>query len=423
MNGSASNQLSSESKVSEIDKQKQSQSQVTSVKASFVNPLAKYAAIKSTEPPSVFEFSLVHPNGITAIDLDIMKLTAQYTAANGRDFLAGLAQREQRNPQFDFLKPTHMLFSYFTSLVDSYSKILLPSNLLQSRIQDHCDESKVLQSVMHRWEWNRMEAEKKRRAEKAAENEKMAIQSIDWFDFTVVETIDFADDELLVTSTTDMAKISINTSATAPKISTVVPSVSSQLTGVAPPPPAVKAALVHDDDEDMDMDMDVEEEVEEDEDIKVVTDYVPRTAQTMASSSSSTGLSNSMIDPISGKIIPASQMEEHMHVQLLDPKYRVELKRFQEKQKETGFAEGVSIAESLKVFAKKRGDIFGSNAAPTGKANDDTDVGDFYSEAIERDVSCICLLYDCLFIAIHALYRLCNGMGTKALLPQHYKRL
>jgi splicing factor 3A subunit 1 len=37
--------------------------------------------------------------------------------------LAGLAQREQRNPQFDFLKPTHLLFSYFTGLVDAYTKV------------------------------------------------------------------------------------------------------------------------------------------------------------------------------------------------------------------------------------------------------------------------------------------------------------
>ena len=53
----------------------------------------------------------------------MIKLTAQYTAASGRQFLAGLAQREQRNPQFDFLKPTHMLFSYFTALVDAYTKV------------------------------------------------------------------------------------------------------------------------------------------------------------------------------------------------------------------------------------------------------------------------------------------------------------
>jgi hypothetical protein len=57
-----------------------------------------------------------------------LRFVIRYTAANGREFLAGLALREQRNPQYDFLKPTHMLFSYFTSLVDAYAKILNPPN-------------------------------------------------------------------------------------------------------------------------------------------------------------------------------------------------------------------------------------------------------------------------------------------------------
>jgi splicing factor 3A subunit 1 len=43
-----------------------------------------------------------------------------------------------------------------------------------------------------------------------------------------------------------------------------------------------------------------------------------------------------MIDPISGKAIPVNQMAEHMRVSLLDPKWRTEQQRFQEKQRETG---------------------------------------------------------------------------------------
>jgi splicing factor 3A subunit 1 len=33
--------------------------------------------------------------------------------------------REARNPQFDFLKPTHPLFTYFTQLVESYMNVVL----------------------------------------------------------------------------------------------------------------------------------------------------------------------------------------------------------------------------------------------------------------------------------------------------------
>jgi splicing factor 3A subunit 1 len=60
------------------------------------------------------------------VDTDVIKLTAQFVARNGQKFLQGLTEREQRNPQFDFLKPTHGLFGYFTQLVESYSKVLIP---------------------------------------------------------------------------------------------------------------------------------------------------------------------------------------------------------------------------------------------------------------------------------------------------------
>jgi len=73
-----------------------------------------------------------------------------------------------------------------------------------------------------------------------------------------------------------------------------------------------------------------------------------------------------MVDPISGKAVPVDQMGEHMRVQLLDPRWREQQQRFIDKQKETGFAEGGSIADNLKVFASKRGDIFGQAATGTG---------------------------------------------------------
>lgn len=57
---------------------------------------------------------------------DILKLTSQFVARNGRTFLTGLTAREQRNPQFEFLKPTHPLFGYFQQLVDSYAQIVVP---------------------------------------------------------------------------------------------------------------------------------------------------------------------------------------------------------------------------------------------------------------------------------------------------------
>merc|ERR1719161_747839 len=81
---------------------------------------------KVAKPPPPDQYSVSHPY-IAPMDMDIIKLTAQFVARNGQKFLIGLTQRESRNPQFDFLKPTHALFGYFTSLVDAYTKCLMPN--------------------------------------------------------------------------------------------------------------------------------------------------------------------------------------------------------------------------------------------------------------------------------------------------------
>ena len=51
-----------------------------------------------------------------------MKLTAQFVARNGRQFLTTLVNRE-KSYQFDFLRPQHSLFGYFTKLVEQYTKV------------------------------------------------------------------------------------------------------------------------------------------------------------------------------------------------------------------------------------------------------------------------------------------------------------
>lgn len=83
-------------------------------------------------PPDEEKFKMKHPH-LSALDQEIMYLTAQYTALSGKAFLAGLATREQRNPQFDFLKPTHALFAYFTALVESYIEVLAKSDQQMKR--------------------------------------------------------------------------------------------------------------------------------------------------------------------------------------------------------------------------------------------------------------------------------------------------
>jgi hypothetical protein len=39
------------------------------------------------------------PEGLTGLDLDVIKLSAQFVARNGASFLTGLTTREANNPQ------------------------------------------------------------------------------------------------------------------------------------------------------------------------------------------------------------------------------------------------------------------------------------------------------------------------------------
>lgn len=303
----------------------------TVAKASVQNPLARFTANKLTDPPPGYQFMMNHPKGISQVDVDIIRLTARFTAVNGREFLSGLAQREQRNPQFDFLKPTHMLFSYFTSFVDAYAKIIAPSTDMIKRIIKNTDRMNILEEGVQRWEWNRLEDDRKKKEQSDAEADRSANQSIDWYDFQVVETIDFGENDLL--EMVDIAALNPYADRSqARDLSTYTDGMD--MVPPPPPPPAEEG--------DMDIDM---------EGIRVVSDYTPRIAGNRSKVAT-------MVDPISGKAIPVSDLSEHMRVQLMDPKWREQQQRFLNKQKDTGFAEGASIADSLKNFARQRGDIF-----------------------------------------------------------------
>jgi splicing factor 3A subunit 1 len=399
----------------------------TAVKASILNPIAQLAQTKPTEAPPALEFCVAQgqPAGLTPLDVDIIKLAAQFTAINGREFLANLALREQRNPQYDFLKPTHMLFSYFTYLVDCYAKIAHPSSTLLQQVEARCDWHSAMEGAVRRWQWTRAEEERKRAESGEADGERLAFQAIDWYDFAVVETIDFPEDELLelpALSGIDLGSNNGSNSAGSGTAGAPPPPPPNAVPrpGLPPPPPpraptstsssnsnsaaqgrpapsssyyapsgaagGAGGAMDVDQDEAQEQTAAVEEDNDEDlSDLKVVTDYTPALGGSVHPGASTAGSGNSaglmMVDPISGKAVPVDQLSEHMRVQLLDPRWRQQQQRFVDKQKETGFAEGGSIADSLKNFARKRGDIFGQAATGAGA---DSALAIAEQEALER---------------------------------------
>lgn len=101
----------------------------------------------------------------------MVKLTAQFVARNGRQFLSTLMTREQRNYQFDFLRPQHSLFQYFTKLLEQYTKVLIPQKDITKRLAME-DRNKILEDVKYRANWIKHQEIQKRKVEEEAEKER-----------------------------------------------------------------------------------------------------------------------------------------------------------------------------------------------------------------------------------------------------------
>ena len=159
---------------------------------------------KGPASPPEFHFSARMPN-ISAQDLEIVKLTAIHVARKGKSWMTALSQREARNFQFDFLRPQHSLYQFFSRLVDQYTLLLQTGpegqKAEQKRIRDLQqnlqDKFRILERAKQRSEWVKFQEAQKQEKEEAEEAERVAYAQIDWHDFVVVETVLFteADDQ------------------------------------------------------------------------------------------------------------------------------------------------------------------------------------------------------------------------------------
>lgn len=102
---------------------------------------------KVPEPPEPEEFTVRLPQGISGEELDVIKLTAQFVAGNGKSFLTGLKSREMHSPQFNFLKPNHSMFTFFTSLTDAYSKVLMSRRIDREAAEERCRHDHCARTV------------------------------------------------------------------------------------------------------------------------------------------------------------------------------------------------------------------------------------------------------------------------------------
>lgn len=330
---------------------------------------------KPIETPEDEHYSAHVPEGMTMLDIDVIKLTAQFVARNGKSFLTGLASREHANPQFNFLKPTHSLFTFFTRLCDAYSRVLMPPKGVITALQkDIEDRSAPLQRALNRLEFERAKEKQAKDAADAEEAERMAMLSVDWHDFAIVETIDFVDGEeaglpvpITKKEIMQMARAAAYEAGQAPaegeeegkrgeEIDAEEQAMIAAGTGAAPaalpPPPAAAPGAG-------DVDMDVSDE-EEAVPIRVVKNYKRPTVGTAGTGYDPTKY---VVSPITGELVLIENMAEHMRVSLIDPKWKQQKDTMLSKIKETTKASDGEIGRNLSLLARTRPDVFGADAA------------------------------------------------------------
>ncbi|WWC89581.1 uncharacterized protein L201_004506 [Kwoniella dendrophila CBS 6074] len=338
--------------------------------------------------PKPWEF-LVDLPGVTAMDLDILRLTALFHARRGRSFLSSLSVKEGRNYQFDFLRPTHSLYGYYNRMVESYQKIMQPpSGQIEHLIKQGNDSEikwKTLEEAKNRSEWEKVKRKNEDIKLKEKQEEDKAFASIDWQDFVTVETIEFTsnDEQLELPPPTSIQKLKTMSMAEKRMAAMVMEETGAGQTVESKyQNNGQNGANGNGNDDEMEIEEDDDDDDDEEEEVKlqrikaqqeqararevqraameqrgmkIKKDYVPKGIQRG-------GVVATAKCPNCGQSIPENELSEHMRIELLDPKWKeqkknLELRRAQAQQ----LQQGADVVASLKNLAHARTDLFGDD--------------------------------------------------------------
>ncbi|KAJ1802457.1 SF3a splicing factor complex subunit, partial [Coemansia sp. RSA 2598] len=327
------------------------------------------------EKPPMLQFISGMP-AVSGLDLDVIRTTAQFVARNGRQFMAQLAQREAGNYQFDFLQPSHSLFGYFRKLVDQYSLVFFPPpDLARKTDTDVTDKYAILDRVERRMRWTTFEQEERRKQEEEREKEKEAFLSIDWHDFVVVGTVEFVEEDSFAELPPPLRLQDLKALSLEAKHSIVAGEAGAA--GVrapstfAPAKPLLQAAHVDvdvNDDDDVEMDVEADDDDDDDVDEHLQADRRPAAAPQMPPAAAGPMkirrdyVPNLRRGPpvpqtmlrcqLCGIEVPASEFDEHIRVELIDPKWKEQKLAYERKIRDSNLVqEGMDIARYLRQLA------------------------------------------------------------------------
>lgn len=363
---------------------------------------------KGPTKPKDFRFSARMPQ-ISAQDFEVIRLTALFCAKNGRAWQTQLAQKENNNFQFDFLRPQHSLFQFFMRLQEQYRDLLNPAGRDNdfpedkriadlNRIIEH--KFQILDQAKERAEYAKWAARQRRAKEEEEEKERVAFQNIDWQDFVVVATIEFTeqDDEDDLPAPTSLSSLqsasleqrgALTLAPSGRRLEEAfptgdmeaemgmgmappqpppaqngygspygVPSAGSPAPGLPGRPPSVPqqnfaspSPLDHDRAAERNSAMSAQNQARAavNAPMNIRKDYQGRTAQPRKQATS--------MCPNCRQMIPDDQLSEHLRIEMLDPRWREQRAKEVERNSTTNLST-VDMAQNLKRLASQRSDGF-----------------------------------------------------------------
>jgi hypothetical protein len=298
--------------------------------------------------------------------MDIIKATAQFVARNGQRFLSGLSEREMKNPQYDFLKPQHNLFGYFTYLVESYAKCFRKEDINKLNLYAN-DEQALIKKATERYLWEKKSKETQKKKDLLDENEKNQMAQIDWYDFAVVEVIDFNEEELFNTvPITNQININENINSVEANINNLLKIqnmqnnlednshskfVNARLNNVNLSPSISKS-------EDKKIEKITKIDIEESTSLpepgmKIVKNYSRKQVNVESNKK------DTIKCPLCKEWVNIDDWPMHIKIELLDPKWKEIQQEIQERKMEVNLAPTGDFLSYLSDFSKYRPDLFG----------------------------------------------------------------
>lgn len=350
------------------------------------------------EEPPEFHFSARMPI-INAQDLEVVKLTALYVAKRGKSFMTALSQRETRNFQFDFLRPQHSLYQFFTRLVDQYTTLLRSEGLDEATSEkkrlaelEYNAKNKfhVLDRAKQRAEWVKFQEQQKQKKEEQDEQEKISYAQIDWHDFVVVETVLFSETDDMAelpppTSLNDLQSASLEQKAMMSlnpmRIEEAMPTDLEEPTYYnaypAEPEPTLGPVFPQQPIQPAPVPAAAQEEEQQallaqqaaaaqaaprnaptQQPMRIRSDYVPRAQARRLNNAGPTALC-----PNCHQQIPVAELDQHMRIELLDPRWKEQRAKAESRSATTNLSTS-DVYNNLKRLASQRGDVFDSSVLP-----------------------------------------------------------